>query len=271
MIEMVDIVNLLVNYHLKQRNRAGRAPNSLGDPVVSEIDRYVQAQLEEHTGFITLYEAFQANPTGASAELTGALEAIIEGDPAVRQTLNALMDEYDIVTRTETPGIETEENAEAAQEEENLDAIELPGTENRIVDQTDDYFEGEYLYGTANTRRGSESEGRVIDVNEDVSAGLSADSDDLNELGMHTEQIPGIFTQVSVAVQEHPNLSPSVKDQILRRLDAIAAQVALEEGANLKIIQINLDAIQRLSPDILSILMADENFQEFLQNPGETE
>ncbi len=268
MMEMVDVVDLLVKYYARERAKPGSAPGMLGGPVLSEMDRYLQAQLEEHTGFITLYEAFQANPQGTSAELTGALEAIIEGDPAVRETLNALMDEYYIVTKTEGAGIKPSNAEEAEEEEENLDSEELPGTETEIVDQTDDYFEGEYLYGTANTRRGSESEGRVIDVNEDVSMGLSEDSDDLAELGMHTERIPSAFTQVSVAVQDHPDLPPPVKDLILRHLDVIAAQVALEEGANMKIIRKNLRAIQRLSPDIMNVLMDAEGFRAFLQNPG---
>ncbi len=270
-MEMVDIVNLLINYYGRQKARAGRPPAALGDPVLAEMDRYLQAQLEQHTGFITLYEAFQKNPVARSAELTGALESVIEGDPAIRESLNAFMHEYDIVTHTERTGPLPHESGTAEAQEENLDSIELPGTENRIVDQTDDYYEGEYLYGTANTRRGSESEGRVIDVNEDVSAGLSEDTADLEEIGMHTERFPGIFTQVSVAIQDHPNLSPPVKDQLLVHLQAISAEVAREMDANMGIIRQNLDAIQRLSPDIMNVLMNAEGFQEFLQNPDEAE
>ncbi len=270
-MEMVNIVDLLVNYYARQKAREGRPPNALGDPVLDEMDRYVQAQLEQHTGFITLYESFQKNPTAMSAELTGALESIIEGDPAVREFLNAFMHEYDIVTHTERTGPLPHESGTAEAEEENLDSVELPGTENRIVDQTDDYYEGEYLYGTANTRRGSESEGRVIDVNEDVSEGLSEDATDLDEIGMHIERFPGIFTQVSVAIQEHPQLSPQVKDQLLQHLEAISSQVAREMDANMGVIRQNLYAIQRLSPDILNILMNAEGFQEFLQNPNEAE
>ncbi len=268
-MEMVDVVDLLVDYIARERARPGSEPNKLGDPVLAELARYLQSQLEQHTGFTSLYEAFQKDPQGTSAELTGALEAIVEGDPEVRETLNALVDEYVIVTHTETPGTETEENIAAEEEEENLDAEELPGTATEVVDQTNDYFEGEYLYGTANTRRGSESEGRVIDVNEDVSMGLDEDDDDLEGLGMHVEEIPGIFTQVAVAVEEHPNLSPQVKDRILSHLNAISAQVALGDGANRSIIRRHLDAIQHLSPDIMNVLMEEEGFQDFLQNPGE--
>jgi hypothetical protein len=249
-----SVVEMLVNYYVR-KNRSSEDAEVTGDPVIDDLARTIQAQLEEHTGYTTLWQEFERDPIGMAPELMGALEMVVEGLPQLAVRLEAYVAEWDRQHKDITDGLESEETLEDA------DNDEVPGSSLQVPDQVDDFYDGTYLYGTANTRRGTESEGRTIGLQEEHNESLE---DELESLGMHVDREPGIFTRISVAVDQHPDLEDDEKERIKGHLDEIETQVALEEDANLDIIRDRIRQIHSLSTDISEALRNEEDFLNFL-------
>jgi hypothetical protein len=251
-----SVVEMLVNYYVRQN----RSPEVDGDPVIDDLARTIQAQLEEHTGYTTLWLEFERDPIGMAPELMGALEMVVEGLPQLAMSMEAYVAEWDRMHQETTEGLESEETLEDA------DNDEVPGSSIQVPDQVDDFYDGTYLYGTANTRRGTESEGRTIGLQEDDHENLE---DELESLGMHVDREPGTFTRISVSVDQHPDLGDDEKEMIKGHLDEIETQVALEEDADLDFIRYHLRQIHSISTDISDALRTEENFLDFLDRKNE--
>jgi hypothetical protein len=239
-----SVVEMLVNYYVRQ-NRLPDNAEVDSDPVIDDLARTIQAQLEEHTGYTTLWQEFERDPIGMAPELMGALEMVVEGLPQLAMSMEAYVAEWDRMHKETTEGFESEETLEDA------DNDEVPGSSIQVPDQVDDFYDGTYLYGTANTRRGTESEGRTIGLQEDDHENLE---DELESLGMHVDHEPGIFARISVAVDQHPDLEEDEKERIKVHLDEIETQVAVEEDADLDIIRDHLRQIHSISTDISDAL-----------------
>jgi hypothetical protein len=254
-----SVVEMLVNYYVRQ-NRSSEDAEVAGDPVIDDLARTIQAQLEEHTGYTTLWQEFERDPVGMAPELMGVLEMVVEGLPQLAMSMEAYVAEWDRQHKDTSVGLESEETLV------DIDNDEVPGSSMHVPDQVDDFYDGTYLYGTANTRRGTESEGRTIGLQEDDHENLE---DELESLGMHVDHEPGTFTRISVAVDQHPDLDDDEKEMIKGHLDEIETQVALEEDADLDSIRHHLRQIHSISTDISEALRNEENFLNFLDRKNE--
>lgn len=254
-----SVVEMLVNYLTRQK-RSPADTDIAGDPVIDDLARLVQSQLEQHTGYSTLWEEFERDPVRMAPEMMGALEMVVEGLPQLRIRMEEYVAEWDRQHKEATSEFQSKDS----QASPNSD--EVPGTHVQIPDHVDDFYNGTYLYGTANTRRGTESEGRKINLNEDEDNNIE---DDMENLGMHVEREPGTFTRIVTAVNDHPNLNDDEKELLKGHIDTIETQVALEEDADLDLVRSTLRRIQGISTDISDVLRNDENFQNFLDRRNE--
>jgi hypothetical protein len=254
-----SVVEMLTHYLVRQK----QSPDDMdtaGDPVIDDLARLVQAQLEQHTGYTTLWEEFERDPVRMAPELMGALEMIVEGLPQLSIRMEEYVAEWDNQHKGMTSGLQSEDTQASP------DSDEIPGTNIQVPDQVDDFYDGTYLYGTSNTRRGTESEGRKIGLQEDKGDDLDRD---METLGMHAEREPGTFARVVVAVDNHPELNDDQKEVIKGHLDEIETQVALEEDADMEFIRYLLRQIQNISTDISDSLRSEENFRNFLDRRNE--
>jgi hypothetical protein len=254
-----SVVEMLVNYITRQK----RSPNETdfpGDPVIDDLARTIQAQLEQHTGYATLWEEFERNPERMAPEMMGALEMVVEGLPQLGIRMEEYVAEWDRQHRETVSGLQSEDTQASP------DNDEVSGANAQVPDQVDDFYEGTYLYGTANTRRGTESEGRKIGLQEDQEDDLE---DTMETLGMHVEREPGTFTRITTAINDHPDLNEDDKESIRGHIDAIETQLALEEDADRKLVRYHLRQIQSMSSDISDALRSDENFRNFLDKHDE--
>jgi hypothetical protein len=254
-----SVVEMLVNYFTRQRRAAGDA-EIVGDPVIDDLARTIQAQLEQNTGYATLWEEFERDPVRMAPELMGALEMVVEGLPQLRVRLEEYVAEWDRQHKETDPSIQGDDVLI------NPDEDEVPGASINVPDQVDDFYDGTYLYGTSNTRRGTESEGREIGLQEGEDDDVAGD---MENLGMHIERLPGTFTRIVTAVDDHPELDEDDKEIIKGHLDAIETQVALEEDGDFDLVRHHLFRIKGISSDISDALMADENFQNFIERRNE--
>jgi hypothetical protein len=254
-----SVVELLVNY-LQRQKQTPDDRDLFGDPVIDDLSRLIQAQLEQHTGYATLWEEFERDPVRMAPELMGALEMVVEGLPQLSIRMEEYVAEWDRLHRDTTEGLQSQDTQASP------DSDEIPGTNVQVPDQVDDFYDGTYLYGTSNTRRGTESEGRKIGLQEDEENNFG---EDMENLGMHVEREPGTFTRIIVSVDRHPDLKDDEKEMIKSHLDEIETQVALEEDADMGFIRYHMQQIHSISTDIADALRGEENFQNFLDRHNE--
>jgi hypothetical protein len=254
-----SVVELLVNYLLRQK-QTPEDRDLYGDPVIDDLSRLIQVQLEEHTGYTTLWEEFERDPVRMAPELMGSLEMVIEGLPQLSIRMEEYVAEWDRQHRDTTEGLESEDSQAGP------DSDEIPGTNIQVPDQVDDFYDGTYLYGTSNTRRGTESEGRKIGLQEGEEDDIG---EDMENLGMHVQREPGTFTRIIVSVDQHPELEDDEKEMIKGHLDEIETQVALDEDADMDFIRYHLQQIKGISTDIADALRSEEIFQYFLDRRNE--
>jgi hypothetical protein len=255
--EIESVVSLMERYY---RNAGGQSEGELdrpGQPVLDDLADFLEAQFEEHSAYLSLWQAFKDRPTETSAELIGALEAFVEGKPDVGTRLNYLISEYDRVS-TESSAAEVEEDRL-----ENLpDADDYEGTRPDVPDQVDEFYNGTYMYG--NVRQGTESEGRQIGLNERDAQDAINDAEEDDLLGMHIETEIGIFNRAYEAVQQHPTLSAETRDHVNGDLEALERLVAQETGADKNAVNALLRNIQRLAPDIADMLLSEPDFSDLI-------
>ena len=68
---------------------------------IEDLITMLKLRLEEESVYASLWDEFVAEPRATEDELTGALGALIEADPALAERLEAFMEEYhDVTTRT---------------------------------------------------------------------------------------------------------------------------------------------------------------------------
>jgi hypothetical protein len=254
-----SIVEMLVNYITRQK-RSPNATDVAGDPVIDDLARTIQAQLEQHTGYATLWEEFEQNPERMAPEMMGALEMIIEGLPQLGIRMGEYVAEWDRQHQETVSGLQSEETQTSP------DNDEVSGANAQVPDQVDDFYDGTYLYGTANTRRGTESEGRKIGLQESKDDDLE---DELDTLGMHVDRESGTLTRIITAVNDHPDINEDNKAIIKGHIDAIETQLALEEDADRNLVRYHFRQIHSISTDISDALRSEESFQNFLDRHNE--
>ena len=110
------------------------------------IVRLLEPRLQEESAYGSLWDAFEEDPEAVNAQLTGALEAFVEGDPGMAKEVNAFVEEIHEVmarSREQKPPIDRQGFTQT-------DVI--PDTTLTAGDKYE--WEGTYLY--ANVKDGTE-------------------------------------------------------------------------------------------------------------------
>jgi len=211
--------------------------------LAQELKSMLALRLREESPYAALWEQFENQPQMVAAELTGALEALVEADPALAKRLSEFAEEY-----RQFMGSPQEFMARTRMEAHDLIAGDVPSPATAPAEAYD-VGGGTYLYGNVTTDRVSTARDARVTNGE-----LGRFPGEGMELNM--AELRPIFESVDAAVKTHPDISSAVEAQLKIELAGMQAQAARGDQANVEKMVHHLRNIGRLAPDILEILLS---------------
>jgi hypothetical protein len=227
--------------------------------VAQDLAALLKAGLQEESVYASLWDQFEAEPQQTATELAGALEALIEADPALARRMEAFLEEYHRAAAhipTEEGVSEEEALEEQALEQEAAGATQPEGGPYQPVDSPGDYNEsGTYLYG--NLRPGVDSldelgEEEEVPV-EDVDEMAVEDVDEM--IAPDVSQVVSLFQGLYAIVEGYQGLDPATRQSLRAELEQMATDVAEGRDEYEVFISTHLCAIEDLNPEIYRLVI----------------
>jgi hypothetical protein len=207
--------------------------------------------LERETPYGEVWDAFETNPADGEDELAGALEAAVEADAALAQTLDQFMEEYyQLIGPPEARLPESERREEGFSVSGEEDQLPIEPSELEIERET------AYLYDEVEA--GSESIGRQIDEDEEDDAERAP----ISSFGPDADAAIGIFKELYAAVDAYPGLGPELRRHLKNALEPIESESARGQEASVEKIGRQLKEIREAAPDLFKL------FLPVLTDPG---
>jgi hypothetical protein len=214
--------------------------------VAREMADLLEVHLQEEGPHGSLWREFKNMPEERAPELTGALEALVEADPALERRLEAFMERLGQGSSTPLTGTALIDPGGAVQE----DTVPVEAG-------IDEIGQGTYLRG--NVPGGTESEGRKIGLDESDLGGQGR----LKRRELADVTPPEYFRELSRTVKDHPGISSAAKFGLEAELRKIQTLVARGDELNRveqdRLVS-HLKNVHRLGKDIFEILM--QRFRE---------
>lgn len=222
----IDVVELLQEY-LADGGRTLEA--RAGPEVVANVEEMaalVQVELQEDESYGALWDAFARDPQGTAAELTGALEALVEADASFAMRLNAYMEEHRRLTAEPSARVAADRDRSYADVGATPDVtrnVPVPRSDEEPED-LDQEHEGTYLYG--NEEAGAAELGEGIGHGEGEPQAEGWDVHDLTEreaapASLHTETFEALYA----LIESHPELDEDTKVDLQARLQEIQQEL----------------------------------------------
>ncbi len=226
--------------------------------VAEDMARVLDDRLQSAPGrrdtvspYESLWPAFQTDPVGVEPQLIGALEAMIEADPALGRRLNAFMEEFH-------RAIAPENREEANRIEEDVTATDVVPDTTITAGEGYNQGAGEYLYG--NVKGGAQAldaEIGVTEVHPQEGARTRIRVDE-------AATMPEFFGHLDASIDAHPDLSPAEKVKLHQALHQVQEMVGQGEAADVAQLKATLRRIGDISPDILDATL--EGLLNFLSS-----
>lgn len=206
-----------------------------------DLASMLSARLGEESPYVTLWADFEADPRGTAAQLTGALEALVEADPALGRRLEGFVREWEPVSGP--PG---SAHDPAAQEVVGED--EAWGS-TVALEPNPDVGQGAYLYG--NLEPGS------VTVENGGEGGMARIEglDHVERLGLDPSRVRQLRDDLYGAIESHPGIDPVLERDLKGELEDALDEAAMGERADADRLGRNLRNIGRMHPDILRALL----------------
>ena len=223
--------------------RAQYGPEAVA--VAEDLARVLDDRLQSESGrrgtispYESLWPAFQADPEGVEPKLIGALEAMIEADPALGQRINAFVEEFH---RAAAP----ENREEANLIGENVTATDVVPDTTITAGERYNQGAGEYLYG--NVKGGAEALGANIGVTE-----VNPQEGTRTRIRVdEAATVPEFFGHLDASIDTHPDLTAEEKSELHRALHRVQELMDQGEAADVSELKATLRRMGELSPDIL--------------------
>jgi hypothetical protein len=216
----------------------------------------LENRLDQESPYVSLWADFRADPDGTASQLTGALEALVEADPALGRRLEGFVREcYSI---SGAPGIRPDANLQ--------DAVGEDKAWGRTValEPDPDVGQGEYLYG--NLAPGAVEARSVKGQPMDWPEGL----DHIVRVGLAPPQVPQLLTELYAAIDTHPEIDPITQQDLKAELTDVLDEAALGVQADAAQLGRHLRNIGRMHPDILQALLDRLTDPEFAWEEGDS-
>lgn len=249
--------------------------------VAEDIEQLMEEQVGEDTTYVSLWDAFQRNPGANTAELIGALEAMIESDPVLARRLDRFLEEYYAAMQEtadvgdETPDLETTEAAEISFTDledtevrdsyltepdttERTDALqrpESPETREPYYPDTATLIEHETVAG-----EGTYLYGNVKGSNEPVGRSIGVDTFDFGEeiIDVELENIsglPGFLDAILRSMDEAPDVEGEQRQQIEEEIAALRQQIGQGDAADPQTITEHFRKLRNVAPNVAEALL----------------
>jgi hypothetical protein len=247
-MDMREVVRVLRSYMSDEGVTLRREYGPQAVTAAEEMRELLNYRLQEEdvTNLQSLWQDFQTDPGSADAELAGALETLVEADPAMKRRLEEhLVDYRRVLAHPRASRGGSGQGTVAADFTGPID-----GDEEQIRDLAhDEMGDGAYLYG--NVRPGVETN----DPN--VGDGILEAGEDAQviTLGIDAEDLPLFFDRLSARIADHPELTPVEKNEVRAELQSLQNEVARGDGADVTRLVDEIRSIQETAPDIGAILL----------------
>ncbi|MGC9347690.1 MAG: hypothetical protein ACP5JG_06100 [Anaerolineae bacterium] len=227
--------------------------------VAEDISDLLAIRLQEESPNSALWEDFQRAPRDRLAELIGALEAIVEADPALARRMDAFLNEFHEAMQTSAAqeAGETERVVEAAPPEgaPNLPKPGTPAAREPYYPDTATQLDhesvagdGTYLYG--NVKGGQQEVGRSIGV-DTFDFGERVRAVQLKNLS----GVPTFFDELFSTFEEISDLPLNRKLEIQAALQELKEEIRRDEEADQERITQRLLMLRDKAPDVAEAVM----------------
>ncbi len=227
-----EVVRIVRSYLEDEGATLERRHGSQAVTVAQDLATLLETRLQEETAYISLWDQVEVQPQQTAMKLAGALEALVEADPALARRMEAFLDEYRRVIASVSPEREAPRRGTGT-----YTPPDGPGTYSE---------DGTYLYG--NLRPG-------VTSRSEVGEGELPAAADVETAALDTSQVISLFQEMYVLVEEHEVPSPAIKRKLRAKLERVATDiVAGEEEYETSMID-HLRAVERLSPPVYRVVI----------------
>lgn len=213
-----------------------------------DLADFVSARLSEDVAQQSLWVEFREDPEGTAAELTGILEALVEADPGLALRMERYLEEYHRVLSPPGPRRVREARRNVKTEGGVMD-ISLTAEDATLdIEPQSDYGRGTYLRGN------------VVPGTQPKEPGVTFEAFEFRgqvvRFGPNAPDVTVLFQQLYETVEGRPDLNPEAQAELKTELQEVQALVALqEEEVDQEELARHLQNIERLSPDVLQLLL----------------
>jgi hypothetical protein len=207
--------------------------------VAEDIRSLLAARLRKESAYASLWDRFEIEPQTVAAELTGALEALLEADPALAKRLNGFIEEYHRAIAPSRNRSLSDGTAESPIRGG------IPDTPFTAKDDTEASGRA-YLYG--NIRSSSTASiGRGVQGRQVYFAGKTrSNALDINVL----------WDQLQTTVDGQDDLDAAVRSSLKDELRKLLAQVRRADEDKTEILVRHLQNIRKLDLDVFEVALS---------------
>lgn len=226
--------------------------------VAHDMERVLQERLETESAYASLWDAFEMNPDDAAAKLNGALEAMVEADPALGRRLNALTEEFHEVIAP--PGAARPDLT--PEEVTSTDVVPDTTTTSgeKYGDDAGAYLRGNLKPGAEALSERAGSSTAAIERGEGTSVFKEPTA---------LTTLPQYFDDLHDAIEAYPKGDAADKERLHHAISEIEAALTEESRPTLSTLQEKTAIIEKLAPEISTDLQT--RLDQFLsdQQPRE--
>jgi hypothetical protein len=247
-VAVQEVVRILRDHIQDDGVTLRRRYGTQADAVAEDMRSLLAARLRRESAYASLWDRFEIEPRTVAAELTGALEALLEADPALAKRLNGFIEEYH---RAIAPSGAPSLNGSPT---ESPVGGSVPDTTSIAGDDTDTGG-GTYLYG--NVRSSS-----VASIGRGLRGGQVRFAD---AGGPNALDIDLLWDQLQTTVDGRHDLDAAVRSSLKDELRKLLAQILRADEDNAKALTHHLLNIRRLDLDTFEIALNQmKSFAEML-------
>jgi hypothetical protein len=205
--------------------------------IAHDMTRVLQERLETESAYASLWDAFKANPDDNVAKLTGALEAMVEADPALGRRLNAFIEEFHEAVAP--PGAAT-----ADLQPEDVTATDVVPDTTLTSGEKYGGDAGAYLRGNLKSGAGALSE-KAGTSETTLGQGTSVFADPAS-----LATLPQYFDDLHDAIDEYPKRGAADKERLHQAVREIETTLRKDPSPDIGELRQYTAVVEALAPEI---------------------
>ncbi|MCB2209882.1 hypothetical protein KQH62_03205 [bacterium] len=244
-----EIVNYLVR-HYKKDDPEIEAESAQVDDLAADLGEMIGDRLEGDTPYGETWDAFLADPEANSYELTGALEAVFEAEPGMRERVDGYMQK---ITAIEVTTDEDSYVPSEIEEDLQIESGEVVGDEPEnsvlIAEGQQEKNPPVYLYG--NARAGVET----VEDTPVSNPFMVGDNAEIIYVPTEEMRFPQMFMHLGRLSETSEDLEQDDKEKLAANLTMIRAQLVGDQTFDAGDMANAFETIWEISPSYANALI----------------